>query len=144
MSSKSVAVSPVAQSIVNRIREQEARDPSVLKTTHAVREMLGGCSVRHLYNLLNNGEIESVMDGRSRRPVSASVYDYMCRLAVASHPIGAPPAKWHDGRHSLRKPLAKRIRTPQELAALQRANAARHEAALARKSESTVTQAEEI
>jgi hypothetical protein len=62
-----------------------------------------GCGERRLHKLMNSGELESVLEGASRRVVASSLYDLICKRAANSHPIGRSAVKVHDGREGLRR-----------------------------------------
>jgi hypothetical protein len=51
---------------------------------------------------MDASEIDSVLEGRSRRVVASSVYDLIRKRIAASHPADRPPLRAHDGR-ALRK-----------------------------------------
>jgi hypothetical protein len=90
-------VSEVGLALIGQIRAQQAADPRVLGTTADGREMIG-CGPRRFTQLMDEGEIDSVLEGRSRRPVIASIYDLICRRIAKSHPADQAPRKAHDGR----------------------------------------------
>lgn len=102
-------VSEVGLALIEQIRAQQAADPRVLGTTADGREMIG-CGPRRFTQLMDEGEIVSVLEGRSRRPVIATIYDLICRRVAKSHPAGEAPAKAHDGR-ALRKRATTQTKT---------------------------------
>ena len=102
-------VSEVGLALIEQIRAQQAADPRVLGTTADGREMIG-CGPRRFTQLMDEGEIDLVLEGRSRRPVIASIYDLICRRVAESHPAGEAPAKAHDGR-ALRKRATTQTKT---------------------------------
>jgi hypothetical protein len=94
-------ISDVGVALVGQIDAREAVDPRVLLSTADACEMIG-CGPRRLTQLMDGHEIDSVLEGRSRRVVTASLYDLIRKRIVASHPADQAPVKAHDGR-ALRK-----------------------------------------
>jgi hypothetical protein len=69
------------------------------------RQMLGGCGLERLYDLLNSGELESFRDGRARLITVASIERYIeRRLAEAggtpvASPAATPPCRPRRQQH---------------------------------------------
>ena len=59
-------------------RATEVTDEPLLVRPHAAWQMLG-CGNTHGYALLNAGELESFLDGRSRKITVASIHNYIAR-----------------------------------------------------------------
>jgi hypothetical protein len=135
-------VSDAARAIIASIRAAQAQDDRALIPTRDAMKMLG-CSERRLFDLIGSNELLSILEGGSRRIVAASLYDLVCRRAIASHPADGPAARIHDGSSRLRKVKARppRTRTANELEALKRANAERAEEARRRKAAKAAAQA---
>jgi hypothetical protein len=98
-----VDISSLGKTLLAQVDVREAKDPRVLATTADGREMIG-CGERRFTQLMDAGEIDSVVEGGSRRPVVASIYALIRRRIIASHPAGKLPVKVHDGR-GIRKAL---------------------------------------
>jgi excisionase family DNA binding protein len=63
------------------LSEHDAGDRSWRRLLASVEDVGGmlSCSIRHVYELVYRGEIDSVKIGRSRRIVIQSVHDYIAR-----------------------------------------------------------------
>jgi hypothetical protein len=94
-------VSEVGRILIAEIDAREAADQRVLGTTTIGCDMVG-CKGRRFTQLMDSGEIPSVLEGRSRRPFMSGIYNLLRRRIAKSHPADKPPVKAHDGR-ALRK-----------------------------------------
>jgi hypothetical protein len=56
------------------------------------------CSNTRGYELLNAGELESFLDGRSRKITVDSIHRYIARLLQPTEDRGAPPQACRRGR----------------------------------------------
>jgi hypothetical protein len=101
MQQQFVNLSEVGKALNAQVDAREAADFRVLLSTADTCAMIG-CGPRRLTQLMDGGEIDSVLEGRSRRVVTASVYSLIRKRIAASHPAGQAPVKAHDGR-ALRK-----------------------------------------
>ena len=99
--------------------------------TRKVAQAVVGCSQSKLLRLEAKGGVESLLDGAIRKISAASIARRMIVLALLSHPVGQPSLKARKPAKRYQKPP--RVRTPQELEALRRANQRSHEQAEARK-----------
>jgi hypothetical protein len=99
-------VSEVGRILIAEIDAREAADQRVLGTTTIGCDMVG-CKGRRFTQLMDSGEIPSVLEGRSRRPFMHGIYNLLRRRVAASHPAGKPPAKVHDGRALRRREVTK-------------------------------------
>jgi hypothetical protein len=127
------SLSDTARAIVVDIRERQANDPRIGVSRKVTCEMLGVSATREI-QLEALGELHSYLDGGSRRVLTSSIYGRLVKLAVASNPLGEPPA-------TVRRPIgryrsserAPRARTPNELRGLMIANERRAEEARQRR-----------
>ncbi|HZZ21658.1 MAG TPA: hypothetical protein VFE60_03340 [Roseiarcus sp.] len=101
MQQQFVNISEVGEALLAQVGAREAADFRVLLSTTDARDMLG-CGMRRLTQLMDEGEVDSVLEGRSRRVVASSLYNLIRKRIAASHPAGQAPVKVHDGR-ALRK-----------------------------------------
>jgi hypothetical protein len=99
-------------------------------TRKTAQEVIG-CSQSKLLRLEANGELETLLDGSTRKILAASVARRMIANAIMSHPASGFELKARKPAKRYQKPA--RQRTPQELEALRRANQRSHEQAEARK-----------
>jgi hypothetical protein len=76
-----------------------------------------------------SGELQSFIEGGQRKILVSSIYDYLIANVIKSYPVDGPAPK-RQVRTRFRK--ARRKPTEAELAALDRANQARHEDKLRR------------
>jgi hypothetical protein len=93
----SVPLSAAAAAKIKVLRDAQRRDKRIVMSPRDAEEagIGGGTYVREL---LERGELSSVLDGKLRRILVASVYDYLVRRAIASDPVDGPPAKSAIGR----------------------------------------------
>jgi hypothetical protein len=96
-----VNISDLGRSLLAQVDAREAADPRVLAPIPGISALLG-CKDRRTRQLMDEGEIDSVLEGASRRGTIASVYRLIRKRIIASHPAGEPPVKAHNGR-ALRK-----------------------------------------
>jgi hypothetical protein len=101
MQQQFVNLSEVGKALNAQVDAREAADFRVLLSTADACAMIG-CGPRRLAQLMDGREVDSVLEGRSRRVVTASVYNLIRKRIAASHPAGQAPVKAHDG-HALRK-----------------------------------------
>jgi hypothetical protein len=79
-------------------RSSDIPKPLLVRPSKA-RALLGGCCTERLYQLLNDGVLESFRDGRARYITVRSIESYIAsRLAEAggtpaSSPAAAPPRR---------------------------------------------------
>ena len=95
-------------------------------TRKTTQEVIG-CSPSKLLRLEAREELESFLDGAIRKISAASIARRMIANALLSHPLDGPALRARRPAKRYQKPP--RVRTPQELAALQRANDRSHDAA---------------
>jgi hypothetical protein len=92
-----IPLSAAAEAKIKVIRAAERRDKRIVMSPRdAVEAGIGGST--HVRELLERGELSSLLDGKLRRILVASVYDYLVRRAIASDPVDGPPAKSAIGR----------------------------------------------
>jgi hypothetical protein len=96
-----VNISDLGRSLLAQVDAREAADPRVLASIPGISALLG-CKDRRTRQLMDEGEIDSVLEGASRRGTIASAYRLIRKRIIASHPAGEPPVKVHHGR-ALRK-----------------------------------------
>jgi len=98
-------LSPAAAAKIKALREAQRRDKRIVMSSADVEEALrvGGTRVREL---LENGELSSILDGKLRRIFADSVYNYLVRRIIESDPVDGPPAKSPIGRFKARKGTA--------------------------------------
>ena len=125
-----VPVHPLARQHVVASIDWLDRQISPFLTRKTAQEVLG-CSQSKLLRIEAEGGVESLLDGAIRKVSAASIARRMIVNALLSHPIDGPALKARKPAKRYQKPP--RVRTPQELAALQRANDRSHDAAEARK-----------
>jgi hypothetical protein len=101
MQQQFVNLSEVGKALNAQVDAREAADFRVLLSTADACALIG-CGTRRLTQLMDGREVDSVLEGRSRRVVTASVYNLIRKRIAASHPAGQTPVKAHDGR-ALRK-----------------------------------------
>lgn len=67
-----------------------------LVTTPAVAKAMLSCGTTRLYELINKGEIESYLDGKSRRITKASIHAYIKRKIEESQGrrLKTPRRRW--------------------------------------------------
>jgi hypothetical protein len=126
------ALSPIGEAMVAAIRAREAADGRISVSRKTACEMLGIGPSREI-ELELEGQLHSYLDGSVRRVLVASIYASLIRLAVAAHPLEAPPkARLPEGRFKAVKRPA-RPRTEAELRGLEIGNAKRAEEARLRR-----------
>jgi excisionase family DNA binding protein len=81
-----------ALAIAERTLIEAAADKRMLVSIRDAATMLG-CGPRRVYRLIEAGELESLVDGASRRVVTGSLYDFIIRRAALSWPHELQPAK---------------------------------------------------
>jgi hypothetical protein len=96
-----VNISDLGRSLLAQTDVREAADPRVFASIPDISAMLG-CKDRRTRQLMDEGALDSVLEGGSRRGTIASVYRLIRKRIAASHPAGQAPVKAHDGR-ALRK-----------------------------------------
>jgi hypothetical protein len=115
-------VSPTGQRIVADLisRSEAAVAPAVSRKTAC--DILDVGSTK-LVQLENAGELDSFLDGAVRRITTSSIYLYLIKRAISSHPADAPAAKVRKPK-SMFKPKRKapRARTEAELEGLRKGN----------------------
>jgi hypothetical protein len=92
-----VNISDLGRSLLAQVDAREAADLRVLAPIPGISALLG-CKDRRTRQLMDEGEIDSVLEGASRRGTIASVYRLIRKRIIASHPAGEPPVKAHNGR----------------------------------------------
>jgi hypothetical protein len=85
-------LSEAARAEIVALRERQQRDPRVAVAGRVAYQMLGTGATRQR-ELIEAGELASILDGASRRILVSSIYDYLVRRIVASYPLERPPAK---------------------------------------------------
>jgi hypothetical protein len=99
----SIPLSPAAAAKIAALREAQRRDKRIVMSPRDTGEALGDVSGTHVRDLLERGELSSVLNGKLRMIFAASVYDYLVRCIIASDPVDGPPAKSPIGRFRGRK-----------------------------------------
>jgi hypothetical protein len=92
-----VNISDLGHDLLAQTDVRDAADPRMLASISDISAMLG-CKDRRTRQLMDEGEIDSVLEGGSRRGVVASVYRLIRKRIIASHPAGEAPVKAHHGR----------------------------------------------
>ncbi len=88
----------------------EHLEPLVVSPKAAWRML--GCGNSHGYELLNGGELQSFLDGRSRRITVASIRAYIARKLATAGATGAAPQPTSPRRRGRpRKLPASEVRT---------------------------------
>ena len=90
-------LSPAAAEKIALLREAQRRDKRIVLSPRDTKEALG-VGDTHVRELLDRGELSSILDGKLRRIFAASVYDLLVRRVIASDPADGPPAKSPIGR----------------------------------------------
>ncbi len=108
-------LSPAAAAKIKALREAQRRDKRIVMSPADAEEALS-CGPTHVRDLLDRGELSSILDGKLRRIFVASVYDLLVRRIIQSDPADGPPAKSPIGRFKPRDPARPRGR-PRKLAA---------------------------
>jgi hypothetical protein len=85
-------ISEGAAAKIKIIRQQQREDKRIVMPPADVSIALGVGDTR-VRELLAKGEISSILDGKLRRVIVASVYDYLVRRAIESNPIDGTEAK---------------------------------------------------
>ena len=73
-------------------------DPLIVKPSGACRML--NCGRTHLYALLRAGEIDSLLDGRSRKVVVQSIHQYIQRKLAANVGTTWPSQKQDEARRA--------------------------------------------
>jgi hypothetical protein len=110
--------------------EAEVKQAGVVLFTVPQARAILGLGATSVYGLMDSGDLPSVLIGNARRPIAAGVYELVRRRAIECNPVDAPMLKINTG---LRRKPRRRQSTPQELAALERANQRRHDDAVERR-----------
>jgi excisionase family DNA binding protein len=102
---------PVAQQQCARIGHNDGpplHDVEPLVVSPRLAWHLLGCGNTHGYELLDAGELESYLDGRSRRITMRSIKDYIARRIAASRSavgvLASPPPR-RRGRPRKQQPI---------------------------------------
>src|SRR5262245_49023642 len=74
-------------------------DQRIIVGPRRARHMLD-CGITHLYQLLAAGELESFLDGRSRKITVASIKRYVERRLSTTTPANPPPRRCGRPRKS--------------------------------------------
>jgi hypothetical protein len=135
------ALHPLAAKAVADIDAMEARDRRAVVSRHECMAV-GGWKLSSQVKKEQAGELVSLLDGPSRKVTTASLYRHLRDLAIATWPADGPPRKGRNPTSGFKKRAARRKPSPQELAALQRANARRRDEAMARRKEAKSPQPE--
>jgi hypothetical protein len=61
-------------------------------------ELALGVKATRIAELMNRGELDTILDGKLRRIFVGSVYNYLVRRIITSDPVDGPPAKSPIGR----------------------------------------------
>jgi hypothetical protein len=122
---------PAVHPLITRLYDRLLTDKSIGKTRGETRNILN-CGATTERQKEKDGILKTYVDGASVRVDTASIYLHAIDLITASNPVDGAPRKARLPPNPYRKG-DRRPRTPQELAALQRANERRHREALARR-----------
>jgi hypothetical protein len=117
-------VSLVGQQLAEKVLAARAADTRLLVSARTTKEMLGIQGTKYA-DLVKSGGLATVVDGRERKTVVASIYDRLLELICASHPADAPPTKVREVKTVFRR--KPRPRTEAELRGLAKGNQRRHE-----------------
>lgn len=79
-----VNLTPAASKAVTALRTQQAADSRVVVSPAVAAEMLDIRATK-LRELVEYGELASLLDGRNRRIVVSSIYDRLVKIAIASN-----------------------------------------------------------
>ena len=127
-------VSSLGQRIVEDLAAKWKADPRLAVPRKTARVMLGDAGGTKEIQLENDGEVDSFLDGAIRLVTTASIYRYLIRQAIASHPLDEPAAKVRHPKAQFRRAKATpRRRTEAELRGLAIGNARRAEEARKRR-----------
>jgi hypothetical protein len=116
--------------MIEKVLAAKAADPRLVVPTKVVLEMMQ-VGLTKLNDYTVSGRLGTVVDGRDRKYLTASVYDLVAELVAASHPADAPPAKVREVPSKFRR--KPRPRTEAELLGLEKGNQRRHEEAVRRR-----------
>lgn len=89
-SEQGAPIKPGVRSLAAEVLAQSILDPRVLIVISEGAEILS-LSERRVFELLDEGQIQSATIGGARRLLKASVYDLIVRRLVASNPEGPLP-----------------------------------------------------
>jgi hypothetical protein len=90
-------LSEAARAKIKVLRDELRRDNRLVMSPADAETALGVKATR-IADLMGRGELSSLLDGKLRRILVASVYDYLVRRIITSDPVDGPPAKSPIGR----------------------------------------------
>jgi hypothetical protein len=90
-------LSDAARGKIKVLRGDQRRDNRIVMSPADAQAALGVKSTR-IQDLMDRGELSSLLDGKLRRILVASVYDYLVRRVIETDPVDGPPAKSPIGR----------------------------------------------
>jgi hypothetical protein len=90
-------LSDAARAKIKALRVEQRRDNRIVMSPADAEAALGVKATR-IRELIERGELSSLLDGKLRRIFVASVYDYLVRRIILSDPVDGPPAKSPIGR----------------------------------------------
>jgi hypothetical protein len=90
-------LSAAAREKIKALRHEQRHDGRIVMSPLDAERALGVKSTR-ISELINRGELSSLVDGKLRRIFVGSVYDYIVRRIILSDPLDGPPAKSPIGR----------------------------------------------
>jgi hypothetical protein len=126
------AISPEAAPIVADICDRFAADRRFSLTRADCKEV-GGWKQSTQILKEKSGVLSSILDGAIRRITTRSLYQHLVDLAVASYPVGGPPARARSRQSKTRFRAKPFVPSGAQLEGLRRGNAQRAAEAKARR-----------
>jgi hypothetical protein len=86
-------LSPAARKAVAELRALQKQEDRIVVSPADAARMLS-VSETCIREMLVRGEISSLLDGRLRRVIVASLFDHLVRKAIESYPLDGPVKKF--------------------------------------------------